>query len=552
MKKMRNFGLILIILVLILSACAPQAAAPEQEEPAAEEEMAAEEEEAVVEEEEAPMELQTLIIAANIDDLITLDPAWAGETTNQFIHANTYETLVEFDPSDFGTPLPKLAESWEAAEGAQEFTFHLRPDAVFSSGNPVTAKDVAFSWMRGKNMQNWFFDPIESVEVIDDLTVKVNLAYPSADFMAIISTPGLGITDSVTIMAQGGTDAEDAFESDTAKEWLDNQSAGSAPYVMTSWAQKSEVVLEYNENYYGDKPYYDRVIIKHVEDPTTMLQMLQKGDVDILPSLDIDLVDLAQADDNLSVVVSQTLDMNYLAMTSNCATEVGPETAAVMCIKEVRQAIVASIDYEGLINAVLMGYGTRAPSIIPIGMPGVDPAKVEGRDVEKAKTLLADAGFAEGVTLDLFYNVSPVRETIAAKIQSDLAEAGMTVNLNPLEATVYLDQMRAQKLPFAFGGWTPDYLDVTLWTDYYSSIENGVAYRMWFDNARAGELKSLIKGEVDPAVRIEYIEELQGIWMDESPFTMLYQNQTIAAMDSTLMGYAYHPSLRMKIYELRK
>ena len=494
MKSIKTLLILAVILVFVLTACGPAATEPAAE---AENAVAPAAEEEVVEEE--TMESQTLIVAMNIDDLITLDPAWAGETTNQFIHANTYETLVEFSPDDYGTPMPKLAESWEISDDAMTYTFHLKEGLVFASGNPITSEDVVFSWMRGKNMQNWFFDPIESIDVIDDLTVQVNLGYPSADFLAIASIPGLGITDSKLIMEHGGTDAEDAYETDDAKEWLDQNSAGSAPYIMTSWAQKSEVVLEVNENYWGDKPYFDRVIIKHVEDPTTQLQMLQKGDADIVPSLDIDLVEMAEMDENLKVVISQTLDINYLAMTSsNCATEVGPETAALLCQKAVRQAVVAAIDYEGLIDAVLMGYGTRAPSIIPIGMPGVDPTMTESRDVEKAKALLEEAGYGDGITLDLYYNVSPQRETIAAKIKNDLAEAGITVNLNPLEATVYLDQMRAQKLPFAFGGWTPDYLDVTLWTDYYSHIENGIAFRMWFDNERAKELKGLIKGEVDP------------------------------------------------------
>ncbi|MCJ7623162.1 MAG: ABC transporter substrate-binding protein [Anaerolineaceae bacterium] len=559
MKSIKFVAFFILALALILVSCTPKAteapveeeAAPVEEEAAPVEEEAAPVEEEVVEEE--PMaESHTLVIAMNTGDLMTLDPAWAGEATNMFIHANVYQQLVNFDPADINTPLPSLAESWEAEEGATDFTFHLRPDVLFSSGNPFTAKDVAFSWMRGKNMQNWFFDPIDSFEIIDDLTIKVHLAFPSADFMAIVSIPGFGITDSELVKEHGGTDAEGAFETDTAKEWLDQNSAGTAPYVMTSWAPKAEVVFELNPNYWGDTPYYDRVIIKHVEDPTTMLQMLQKGDVDIVPSLNIDLVEMAQADDSLNVVVSNTFDINYLAMTSNCATATGPETAALLCQKEVRQAVVAGIDYDGLIDAVLMGYGTRAPSIIPVGMMGVDPSKVEGRDVEKAKALLEAAGYGDGITLDLFYAVTPERDVISAKIKNDLAEVGITVNLNPLEETVYLDQMRAQELPFCFGGWVPDYLDVTLWTDYYSSIENGIAFRMWFDNARAAELKGLIKGEVVQETREAYVEELQDIWMEEAPFTMLYQKQTIAAMNSDLKGYAYHPAHWLHVWDLTK
>ncbi|MFN2144335.1 MAG: ABC transporter substrate-binding protein, partial [Anaerolineales bacterium] len=320
MKVWKVLFVVVVVLLFAVTACAPQAEEPAVESAPAEEEAPAEEAQPMEE------ESHTLVIAMNIDDLITLDPAWAGETTNQLIHANTYDTLIEYAPGDYVDALPKLAESWEAAEGAMEFTFKLKPDLQFSSGNPITSKDVEFSWLRGKYMQNWFFDPIESFEIIDDLTFKVKLQYPSADFYAIVTIPGLGITDSEVVMAHGGNMDEDAYETDTAKEWLDQQSAGSAPYVLSSWAQKSEVVLDANPNYWGEQPYFDKVVIKHVEDPTTMVQMLQKGDADLVPGVDIDLVDMVEADDNLHVVISQTQDMNYLAMTSNCATEIGPET----------------------------------------------------------------------------------------------------------------------------------------------------------------------------------------------------------------------------------
>jgi len=113
--------------------------------------------------------------------------------------------------------------------------------------------------------------------------------------------------------------------------------------------------------------------------------MLQTGDADIIGSVDADLYDVAKADPNLVVTVDQTLDENYLAMTSACNTELSPESAALLCDVRIRQAVAYAIDYDGLINAVLDGYGVRAPSIIPLGVLGVDPAKVWGRDVENPR-----------------------------------------------------------------------------------------------------------------------------------------------------------------------
>ena len=140
MKSIKTFLILAVVIMLALTACGPAAT-----ESAAE----AEETTAPTAEEEV-MESHTLIVVMNIDDLITLDPAWAGETTNQFIHANTYETLIEFSPDDYGTPMPKLAESWEVSDDAMVYTFHLKEGLLFASGNPITAEDVVFSWMRGK------------------------------------------------------------------------------------------------------------------------------------------------------------------------------------------------------------------------------------------------------------------------------------------------------------------------------------------------------------------------------------------------------------------
>ena len=201
---------------------------------------------------------------------------------------------------------------------------------------------------------------------------------------------------------------------------------------------------------------------------------------------------------------------------------------------------------------MLSGYGTRAPSIIPLGVAGVDPTKVQGRDLEKAKALLAQAGYADGVTLDLYYGSNPTRETIAAKLQQDLAEAGITLNLNPMEQSVYLSEMRAQKLPMAFGGWTPDYLDVTMWTDYFGLGDRSIAFRMRFQNEEANKLATEIRTTSDPAQRVAATEKIQEVFMEEMPFTMLYQTQAVHAFRSDLKGFKFHPVWFTDLSELSK
>jgi peptide/nickel transport system substrate-binding protein len=587
-KRVILFVVLVVALASYLVGCAPQATPQVEQpaEPAAPVATEAPAEPAAPAETEAPAATEapaepvetaaggTLVIAMNLNDVVTLDPGFAGETTNLFIHINTYDTLVDIRPDDLNTIVPRLAERWEVNPEFTEFTFFLRKDAKFASGNPVTAQDVVFSWNRLINLAGapaFNLDGVGTIEAVDDYTVKVTTApgedgtlQPLPQFLASACNPSLGIQDSKLVKEHGGTDAADAAETDKAKEWLDQNSAGSGPFTMIKWSPKAEIELVANKDYWKGAPNFERVVIKHVEDPTTQLQMLERGDADMLGELDRDLVDVAKANPDIVTTVDLSLDMNYLAMVYTCPEDIkaqsqesydalmSPESHAIICKKPFRQAVAYAIDYEGITQAVLNGYGTRAPSIIPIGVMGVDPAKVQGRDVEKAKALLAEAGYPDGATIDLYYGSSPVREIVAAKLQSDLAEVGITANLKPLEQAVYLSEMRAQKLPMAFGGWTPDYLDVTMWTDYFGLGDRSIAFRMWFMNEDSRALAQEIRTISDPVAREAAVVKIQEVWMEEMPFTMLYQNQYVHAFRKELTGFKFHPVWFVDLFELSK
>ncbi|RMF28474.1 MAG: ABC transporter substrate-binding protein [Chloroflexi bacterium] len=526
---------LVLLTALLLAACGPKATpTPPPTQPAEEQKPAPTQPPAAEED-------RTLVIARNLDDLITLDPGQAYEHTNLLVHRATYETLVEFSADDLGTPKPRLAERWEVSDDGLTYTFYLRSDAVFASGNPVTAQDVVFSWNRLKNLKGnpaFYADPIASVEAVDDHTVKVVLSEPATAFLSILAAPAMSVLDSQVVKEQGGTDAEDADKTDQAKDWLDQHSAGSGPYVLTRWEPKAEVVLEANPNYYGPKPYFRRVILKHVSDAATQLQLVQKGDVDVVMDLDRDLADQVQQDPNLQLVEGQTLNIVYLALSPD--EELGGPLADV----RVRQAIAYAIDYEGLIEGLLRGYAAHPPTVIPLGVPGVDAAKAPQRDLEKAKELLAQAG-AENLKLSLAFPTGLVQgvqgETLAAKVQADLAEAGIQVDLQPMERSVFYTDFRAQKLPFLISVWTPDYVDVTMWTDYFAQEGRGVANRIKYASAKATEIAKAIAVEQDPAKRQAMTAQLVDQLLEEMPYVMLFQPQSLNVVRAGIQGYQFHP-----------
>jgi len=112
--------------------------------------------------------------------------------------------------------------------------------------------------------------------------------------------------------------------------------------------------------------------------------------------------------------------------------------------------------------------------------------------------------------------------------------------------------MRAQKLPMAFGGWTPDYLDVTMWTDYFGLGDRSIAFRMWFQNEEANKLATEIRTTSDPLAREAAVVKIQDVFMEEMPFTMLYQIQSVHAFRSELKGFQFHPVWSVDLSELSK
>ena len=223
---------------------------------------------------------ETLIIARNIDDYVTNDVHRTYEYTSQILDTAAYDTLVTVDAPDFTKIQPRLATSWTVSPDGATYTFKIRPGVKFTSGNPLTANDVRFSLRRLKNLKDnpaFFLDPVKDIQVVDDMTIRIVLNGPDASFLAALAAVPCGVADSKVVMAKGGTDADDAKDKDKATEWLNNQSEGSGPYKLVSFTRNVEAVLERNAGYWGKKPHFAKVIVKHVPNGTTQREMVERG-----------------------------------------------------------------------------------------------------------------------------------------------------------------------------------------------------------------------------------------------------------------------------------
>ncbi len=539
--------ILLVLLAMVVAACgAPPATQAPAEQPT-----------------QAPAEQPTqppaqaeggkTLVIARVFDIRTLDPERQYELTPPMIMHAVYENLVTFEGTDYTKVVPFLAKSWDISDDGLVYTFHLRDDVKFSSGNPLTAADVKFSFERLRNLKDnpaWLMDVVDKIDVVDDHTVTITLTEPNAAFLAMLVSPNFGIVDSKTVMAHGGTADPDADTKDKATEWLDQNSAGTGPYILKGWTRDVEVVLEKNPNYWREPAKLDKIIIKNVTDSATQRMMVSRGDIDVAQNMDIDAIE-AYKKEGGRVVEGNTMDMIYLAMTTS------PEISEPLSHKEVRQAVAYAIDYDGIINQLMHGAAIRLPSIIPVGLLGTDPNLGYPHDPAKAKELLAQAGYADGFKVKMVF---PTRtfagglaaETLAAKIQADLAEVGITVELEPREPVSHLADYRAGKLAMTISPWTPDFLDPHGWAIPFGVPGGSAAKRVHYENKEVGDLAIAAGRETDPEKRAQMYLEFQKKLLEDAPFIGLIQPKVLIAIGPDVQGYVFNPVWWVDLYGLSK
>lgn len=450
------------------------------------------------------------------------DPAHAAEIDGLMVNFATYDTLVR---SDNGKIIPWIATSWESPDNGKTYIFKLRKDVVFNSGNPLTAEDVRFSFMRLKNVKgnpSSQIDPLESIEVIDDYTVKMTLSDVDVSWLSRLTVPVCAITDSKVVKEHGGTDEPGADQTDKAQAWLDQNSAGSGPYTLVEYVNKQQAVLVRNEKYWGpNKPQFDKIVLKQIDDVNTQKLLLEKGEVDLAINLTSDQARELKNNPNVKLTFSPTLDFFYIVGNRD------PAVGGPAANPKVIQAIRFALDYDGL--RAVCGEGAITPySVIPVGMLGAKPANLIKQDLEKAKALMAEAGYPDGFSADLeipALTISSVDFTLAAqKIQEDLAKIGIKLEIKPLEVGVFLERYRGGKLGMAVSMWGPDYPDPQSQMAFLPGQRAAKNYG-WKEGAdpELEQLRVEAATTLDEAKRIAILEKIQERLAEVGPYVVFAQ-----------------------------
>lgn len=353
-----------------------------------------------------------------------LDPTGgAAAAIREVTYANIFEGLVGLDRTS--KLVPRLAQGWEVSADGLKYRFKLRKGATFHDGSPLSAQDVKFSFERAlapgsKNAQKWIFEPIASITTSSTDEVEITLKSFVADFLEGLAW-GDAVIFSEKSMAKAATEP-----------------VGTGPYKLRSWNRGDRLMLERNESWWGGKPPIRTATFRFISDPQAQVAALLAGDCDAHTNIGaLEAVPQLRADPKLRVMIGRTEGETIVAMNNAKPPLNDPR---------VRRAISMAIDRKLVNEGAVSGFGTPIGSHFSPNHPAyVDLTGSVRHDPAMAKSLLAAAGFPNGLTLSLRLPPPAYARRGGEIVAAMLAEIGVTVKTEPVEWPQWLERVFRNK-----------------------------------------------------------------------------------------------------------
>ncbi|MBY6277149.1 peptide ABC transporter substrate-binding protein [Symbiobacterium thermophilum] len=508
---------------------------------------------------------QEMVIRMNIGtNPPSLDPRVTTGLPEAHVEIALFEGLMRLDEK--GNAIPGAAARYEVNDDATVFTFYLRDGLKWSNGDPLTAEDFVWTWksvldpllaseyayqlyyIKGAEEMNTFTsDPKwenasdEEIKAeferlaqnfgavaLDDKTLRVTLEAPTPYFLSLTAFHVYYPVHRASVEAN-------------PEAWFRNPDTlvGNGPFRLVSWTDKDKVIVEKNPNYWGaNEVKLDKIEFYLIEEESTATTMFENGELDIIES-GVNTAELDRLKEQYPNELKILPDLGIYYYLFNVEKE-------PLNDKRVRQALALAIDRNAIVTQITKGGQVPAYALVPEGIPeGNGDFRLNGgdffqEDVEKARQLLAEAGYPNGQgfpTLTILYNTSEGHQRIAEAIQEMWKNnLGINVQLTNQEWGVYLDSRSTGDYEIARAGWIGDYIDPMTFIDMF--VTGGGNNDTNWGNAQYDALVNTAKKSADAAERYKAMHEAEAILMDEMPIMPIYFYTRVIMVSEDVEGWS--------------
>ncbi len=474
------------------------------------------------------------IISAYPRDFRNIDPAHIPGSPDYQIAMNVFSGLVRYKVNSLDVE-PDLAERWRVSPNGQVYTFFLRKGVKFHHGyGDFTAKDVKYTFERilnpaTRSRYRASLLIIDTIDVVDDYTVRITLKAPSASFLggALAFRPGYIVSQK-------------------AVEQLGERFAfnpiGTGPFQFVSYTPRQELVMEAFPEYYRGVPAIKKIVWKVVPDDNVAALALQKGEINHAIVRDPQVYKTLQRDPNLAFTATPTTGWWEFSMN--------PRRRPLDDVR-VRRALSHAVDRETFIKTVLEGLGSPAYSVIPPGMIGhtTDVEKYTF-NVARAKQLLAEAGFANGFRINVVYEPGEYGDLMATAMQQWFKDVGVDLQLVKLEAGAWTARRQSGDYDITISGTTRFDPDQFLTEQFHSA-----SFPPGGNQSYYGAIDDLIEAQrraVNLRERARILVEIQKKVAVDVPFVPLFNPVYVTAYHKSQKGHALNTAHWMTRFEFVK
>lgn len=451
------------------------------------------------------------VIIGTSQEFTTTDPQGSNSMAPLTLATLTHETLTTVDEA--GNVSAGLA-TYEQLDPLT-YLFTIPDNVTFTNGDPCTTEDIAFTFERAResSFTSGKITTLDHTEIVSPTQIKFVLNSINQDFLTTVAHRGLGIMSKAACEA----DPEHGFE------------VGTGKYYLTKWVPGDVTALARYDGYHGEKGVAKTITFRHIAETSARIIALQNKEIDIALNLDSLDASTILADSSLELAKVQDVQCKYLAFNVNAEPFTDPN---------VRKAIAHAVNKENVILGATNGEGLVHTSVVNKTQFGLNEDLVDyAYDPDLAKSMLADAGYPNGIELTLTCYKGAPYETIAAVAQADMAKAGIKVNVNPVEPAAQKAMMKEGQHEMVVYAWTDAIgTDFTLRSLLYSTSGSN---RCKIADPAIDKMIDDALSETDVAKREQMYKDIQTHIHDLCPYIMLYTSYMYSAVAAGTTGITW-------------